>query len=42
MQNVNAINESNSTTFSKSSFYEETDYSSCLLLNSDILKIIPS
>ena len=42
MQNVNVINDSNSTTFNKPSFYEETDYSSCLLLDSDILKIIPS
>ena len=35
IQIVKAINERNSTTFDKSTFYEETD-SSCLLLDSNI------
>lgn len=39
MQIVKAINERNSTTFDKSTFYEETD-SSCLLLDSNILENI--
>ena len=42
MQNVNVINDCNSTIFDKSSFYEEIDSSSCLRLDSDILENIPS
>lgn len=39
IQIVKVINERNSTTFDKSTFYEETD-SSCLLLDSNILENI--
>lgn len=42
MQNINTIKGSDGTTFDRSSFYEELDSFSCLLLDLDVLENIPS